>query len=210
MCYVLHDGKRLYFPKTWDEERVKAYYNAISSEQDIDSPHRYETADFHVEEGDVIVDVGSAEGNFALDVVERAKKLYLFEVEPIWIEALEATFAPYKNKVVIVNKYVSDNNDENCVTLDNFFSNEKIDFIKADIEGAEPQLLAGAKNILASRTSIKMTLCTYHRHNDAAVLQQVLNTNGFRTEFSRGYMIFIHDRNLRPPYLRRALIRAKR
>jgi hypothetical protein len=207
MHYVLHDNKRLYFKKAWDKEQIKSSYNALLIEQDIESPHRYETADFHVSEGDVVVDAGVAEGNFALSVIEKVKKIYLFEVDESWIAALEATFAPWREKVVIINKYISDNDNDNCITLDTILGNEKIDFIKADIEGAEPQLLAGAKAIFLRQTPMKVVLCTYHKHGDASMLNQMLTEKGFRTEFSKGYMIFLLDK-LVPPYLRRCLIRA--
>jgi hypothetical protein len=207
MHYVLHDSKRLYFKKAWDEEQVKSSYNALLIEQDVASPHRYETADFHVAEGDVVVDAGVAEGNFALSVVERAKELYLFESDNDWIAALEATFAPWKEKVVIVNKYISDRDNGSCITLDKFFGEEGIDFIKADVDGAEQQLLAGAKAILSGQTSMKVALCTYHKHNDAEMFNQMLTENGFHTEFSKGYMLFLMDK-FAPPYLRRCLIRA--
>jgi hypothetical protein len=74
MKYVLHDKKRMYFKMSWSEETIKKYYNDLLIEQDIDSPHRYEYNNFQVNEGDIVVDVGVAEGNFALSVVERAKK----------------------------------------------------------------------------------------------------------------------------------------
>jgi hypothetical protein len=210
MKYILQEGKRLYFKKGWDIKQIQTYYNGLLIEQDSLSPHCYETSEFHVSEGDVVVDAGVAEGNFALSVIEKVKKIYLFEPDKTWITALEATFAPWNEKVVIVNKYVSDNDKENCITLDTFFGNEKIDFIKADIEGAEFQLLTGAKTVLSRQTPMKITLCTYHKHNDAETFNQILMKNGFHTEFSKGYMIFFQELfdKLEPPYLRRGLIRA--
>jgi predicted RNA methylase len=212
MRYILQDGKRLYFRKGWDEKQVQAYYNGLLIEQDSCSPHCYETAGFHVSEGDVVVDAGAAEGNFALSVIDKVKKIYLFEVDKKWIAALKATFAPWKEKVTIVNKYVSDNDKKNCITLDTFFGNEQIDFIKADIEGAECQLLAGAKKILSGQTPMNVVLCTYHKHDDAEVLNEMLVEKGFRTEISKGYMIFLYETydKLKPPYLRRGLLRGIR
>jgi hypothetical protein len=128
----------------------------------------------------------------------------------MWIEALEATFAPYKDKVVIVNKYVTDYNGDDCITLDSFIGSEEIDFIKADIGGAEPNMLAGAKNILLNNRPVKMDLCTYHYYSDADVLRKILIAHNFKTTFSKGYMIFIYDKYPHPPYLRHALIRAVR
>jgi 2-polyprenyl-3-methyl-5-hydroxy-6-metoxy-1,4-benzoquinol methylase len=213
MRYVLQDGKRLYFKKGWTEEQVQVYYNGLLIEQDAASPHRYETSEFHVSEGDVVVDIGVAEGNFALSVVEKVKKLYVFEVDEKWIEAIKATFATWKEKVIIVNKYVSDNDNNGCVTLDNFFANEKIDFIKIDVDGEEASLLAGAKTILTRQAPVKIAICTYHKQNDAEIFNKIMIDKEFHTEFSNGYMIFWYDTHYSkctPPYLRRGLIRARK
>ena len=209
MYYVLHEGKRLYFRKDFDASTVKSHYNYLRIEQDANSPHHYETETFRVEQGDTVIDAGAAEGNFALSAVEKANKLYIFEVEPAWLEALEATFAPWKEKVVIVDKYVSDKTNDTCVSLDDYFGDTRIDFIKADIEGAEIQMVEGAKNILAQGNP-KLALCTYHRKNDAEDLRLALTKANYSIEFSKGYMIFLWgDEPLSPPYLRRGLIRAK-
>ena len=210
MKYVMHENKRLYFKREWTEMDIKHCYNFLMTEQDINSPHRYETPDFHVHDGEIVVDAGVAEGNFALSVVERAKKLYLFEVDEEWIEALNLTFAPWKEKVEIINKYVSDNDDNGCITLDTFFKNKRIDFIKADIEGAETNLLKACKNVIRSNDSIRMAFCTYHKKNDAEDLKQMLTDLGLKTEFTKGYMIFINDETLSEPYLRKGLIRASK
>ena len=207
MKYVLHENKRLYFKKNWNEKLIMNSYNGLLIEQDIDSPHRYETSGFHVNTGDVVVDVGVAEGNFALSVVEKAKKLYLFEVDEEWIDVLKVTFAPWKEKVEIICKYVSDHDDDENVTLDTFLGKEKVDFIKADIEGAETALLKGCKNILSDNHPLKIVMCTYHNPNDAEEIKHMLTGSGFQTVFSKGYMIFIYDETLCAPYLRKGLIR---
>jgi len=48
----------------------------------------------------------------------------------------------------------------NCVSLDSYFldNNKKISFIKIDVEGLEPKVLAGMKNILKKNTEIKILL----------------------------------------------------
>jgi len=212
MKYVLHESKRLYFKKKWDERKIQTYYNSLLIEQDIDSPHRYETVNFCVEVGDVVVDAGAAEGNFALSVVERVRKLYLFEIDEEWGEALEMTFAPWKEKIEIIYKYVSDNDIGDCITLDSFLRGEKINFIKADIEGAEIALLKGSKNILSNTEKLKMVLCTYHNPNDAEKIDQILTSDyKYNAEFSNGYMLFLYNTFLlSPPFLRRGVIRAIR
>ncbi|MDR1818661.1 MAG: hypothetical protein LBR15_00235, partial [Methanobrevibacter sp.] len=62
MSYVLHNNKRLYFPVNMKPQEIQNIYNGLLTEQDPQSPHLYETSTFHVEDGDVILDVGAAEG----------------------------------------------------------------------------------------------------------------------------------------------------
>jgi len=92
--YVLLDGKRLYFKKRWGKKKIQNLYNLLSKEQDIRSPHRYLTEQFGFDNGEVLVDVGAAEGNFALSVVEKALRITLFKADKEWIEPLNATFEP--------------------------------------------------------------------------------------------------------------------
>lgn len=207
--YVMHGNKKLYFPENWTRKYIRDYYNNLCLEQDENSPHRYETDTFVVGEGDIIADVGAAEGIWALSYAEKAKKIYLFECSDIWTNALKNTFAPWKEKTVFVKKYVSDISDRKSVTLDNFFNAHegKIDFIKADIEGMEIKLLKGAKNILAANDRLKLLLCTYHKENDATKIKEILDNNGFETEYSKRYMICSYDENLREPFLRRGVVR---
>ena len=206
--YVIHENKRLYFKRKWTDDEIRNCYNFLMTEQDPDSPHCYETPDFHVRNGEIVVDAGVAEGNFSLSIVEKVEKLYLFEMDDEWNEALNLTFAPWKDKVEIINKYVSDNDDNDSITLDTFLKNKRVTFIKADIEGAETNLLRGCKQLVSSNESLRMMLCTYHKKHDADDLNRMLTESGFSTDFTKGYMIFSLDPTLSEPYLRKGLIRA--
>ncbi|MDR2145852.1 MAG: FkbM family methyltransferase [Tannerella sp.] len=208
MKYVMHENKRLYFSPAWKEKRIKEYYTMSLTEQDIASPHRYEYENFEVNDGDVVVDIGVAEGNFALSVVERAKKIYLFETEEDWVLALKKTFEPWREKVVIVNKFVSDHNTENEICLDDYFEDQEINFMKVDVEGAEMEVLQGARELLSNQKKLKIAICTYHKQNDAEIINSYLETNRFQTTFSKGYVICFWDRKLSAPWLRKGLIRA--
>jgi hypothetical protein len=208
MKYLIHCNKRMYFPMDWNVEKIQKYYNGLLIEQDIESPHRYEYGNFCVENGDVVADIGAAEGIFSLSIIEKARKIYLFECDEAWTNALKQTFEPYNDKVVLVNKFISDTNDNNCTTIDNFFPNEEINFLKADVEGSEVKLLMGAKLLLSMSKNLKIAICAYHKNNDEYILNSILIENGFHTAFSKGYMIFTDDKELAPPYLRRGLIRA--
>jgi hypothetical protein len=208
MYFVLHKNKKMYFPQTFDKKRSECCYSSLLLEQDEKSPHLYITDKFNVKEGDIIADIGSAEGIFSLSNIEKASKIYLFESDKNWIEALEKTFEPYKTKVQIINKSISAKTKRDNITLDDFLQGSRVDFIKADIEGAEIDLLRGAKRTIQGNKNLRMVLCTYHRENDAKILEEILKLSGFSTEFSTGYMIFIDDNNLKEPYLRKAVIRA--
>lgn len=210
LSYVLLDGKRLYFKRSWTPNKIKESYNSLQIEQDINSPHLYLTNDFTIENNDVIVDVGVAEGNFSLGVVEKAKKIYLFETDGEWIEALEATFAPWKEKVEIINKFVSNKNDDKNITLDSFLKNRgSINFLKIDVDGAEAELLKGSEEVLNDQKPLKIALCTYHKQNDEKEFTILLNHKGFDVSYSKRYMIFYADKiTMGAPFLRRGLIRA--
>jgi len=206
--YVLHNNKRLFFPEEWEDDTIHSYYNVLCIEQDKDSPHCYEADGFVIQQNDVIADIGSAEGIWALNYADIAEKIYLFESDRIWVKTLQKTFEPWKEKVVFVNKYVSNTNNANSITLDSFFKEKRIDYIKADIEGMEIQLLEGSKNLLANSNNLKLLLCSYHSKDDAVKIKELLEKNGFRTEYSRGYMLPVFDKELEMPYIRRGVVRA--
>jgi len=207
--YILFDGKRLYFKRTSTTRGIKRNYNYLLIEQDLNSPHRYLTDSFNIGSNDILVDVGAAEGNLALSVIEKVKKVFLFETDASWIEALEATFSPWKDKVEIINKFVSNKNDETNISLDQFFSEKEVfNFLKIDAEGAEAEILNGCDTILSSDRPLKLALCCYHKPNDEKEFNDFLVKRGFSVSFSQGYMIFNEPKTFSPPFLRRGIIRA--
>jgi hypothetical protein len=211
MRYVLQDGKRLYFKKRWGIKRIQRAYSDLSREQDINSPHRYLTDTFSIEGNDVLADIGAAEGNFSLAVIDKVKKVYLFEYDREWDEALRATFAPWADKVEIINKYVADFNDDSHVALDDFYDQKKdITFLKIDVDGAESIVLNSCSRIFSSGASFKVALCTYHKNNDEKDFTELLNKHGFSVTPSKGYMINYYDKKIKSPWIRRGLIRAIR
>lgn len=207
--YILFEGKRLYFRRGATAKGIQRDYNYLRIEQDIRSPHRYLTDYFTLLNNDILVDVGAAEGNLPLSVIERVKKAYLFETDEAWIEALQATFAPWKEKVEIVNKFVSNRDEGKFVSLDKFFAHkEAFTFLKVDAEGAESDILNGAETVLDSVPALKIALCCYHKPNDDKIFHEFLSKRGFSISFANGYMIF--RENFVPPYLRRGVLRAER
>lgn len=209
--YVLHDKKRLYFKRSYTDAKIRSLYHGLLLDQDIDSPHLYLTTDFNVNSNDVIADIGAAEGNFSLNNVEKVKKIYLFECDSEWIEALEATFSPWKEKVVICNSFVSNTNTNNSISLDTFVKEHgEITFLKVDIEGEEGRFLEGAKGFFQSTRQFKIAICTYHNQEDEEVFTHLLKGYDLEVNPSHRFMIFYHDSNLSAPYLRRGLLRAEK
>ncbi|HLN54847.1 MAG TPA: FkbM family methyltransferase [Bacteroidales bacterium] len=209
--YVIHEGKRLYFRRGWSNARIQRGWNDLLREQDPGSPHRYCEGAFVPGPEDVIADIGAAEGNFSLSMVEKVKKIYIFEFDRRWAEALRATFAPWKDRVEIVNKYAGDRNDQTHVTIDTFFgSREFPTFLKIDVDGAEDSVLRGCNRIFQSGRPMKVALCTYHKNDDENIFTTFLGNVGFTATPSSGYMINYYDKKMKAPYLRRGLLRAVR
>lgn len=215
MPYVMHNNHSLYFPHSYDIETCKIMYRSYISEECLlgggyrdKSPHQYQTDNFKIEEGDVLIDVGCAEALLSLDNIEKVSKVFLIETDPIWIPALEATFEDYRDKIVIINKFVSDTDTETTITLQTLLEKECGNrlFIKMDIEGAEVAVLNGSFDFLRKCKNIKIACCTYHRRNDAEEIRSIFDRMGFNYEFSNGYMLFRRD-GLEYPYFRHGVLR---
>ena len=217
--FVNHKGKKLYLPKGWSKETATNYYlrfiereNILDGDFTAKAPHQYQSNHIHVDNGDIVIDAGAAEGLFALDVIEKAKFVYLFEIDEIWIDALKATFEPYKSKVSIVSKYLSGIDSKDCTTLSRVLPQTTGEsyFLKMDIEGEEENVLYACETFLQSNNKIKVSCCTYHRANHEIDIPLFLKSHGFQTEFSDGFMVFYWDPNLSTPYFRKGLVRAVR
>lgn len=163
----------------------------------------YEDGDFRINQGDVVFDCGANLGLFSAIAAQRAEQVFAFEPIPKSIKLLEKTQKFCKNIIICgtavsdINGFVEMVNEDNlgqnrmvrsdmdlkenlikvpCVTLDEFVKKngiKKIDFIKADIEGAERNLLRGAKMIL-KEFAPKLALCTYHLADDPIVLEKLI------------------------------------
>jgi hypothetical protein len=193
--YICHNGRKLYFKRGMSKKEIKRLYNSLCIEQDDSSPHSYAFLKRMCGKSDIAIDVGAAEGIWGLSIVEDVRVLYLFECEEGWIEALNETFSPWKEKVHIVNKFVSDRTDDTHVTLDDYFLSRKIypTYVKADIEGCERDLVKGAELLLSKGYIHDMLLCTYHNGEDLEILSVMMKKHAFEIKESRGYMTTIYS-----------------
>jgi FkbM family methyltransferase len=145
--------------------------------------HHYEVPETTLASGETAVDCGAAEGVFALSIAGRASKIGIFEPWSGFGESLHATFgnrADIRQQALGSSVHtahlqgdnlygvVSDTAGEpiSVTTLDSFRASfGPINFIKADVEGSEHDLLAGAREtILADKPKIAITV--YHPGND--------------------------------------------
>lgn len=196
MPFILFEGKKMYYPKDYifPKRNGKEYISDVLYEQGENSPHLYIKNQKDIPKNSIIVDAGVCEGNFALRYVEQAKKIYLVESDPRWIQALERTFYDWKDKTIICNKFLTSYDSRQSITLDSLVQ-EEIDFLKMDIEGAETDALLGGKHVLQSSCA-KCAVCSYHRQNDEENIRFILEALGYQTSVSSGYMFYIYDENI--------------
>lgn len=207
--WVEFEGKKMYLKRGYEliYKEGKAYVSDFWKEQDDNSPHKYCDERVFVKEGDVLLDGGTCEGNFTLHNIDKIKKAYIVECNPDWVEALQYTFAPYKDKVVICNRYLSDVDSESQISIDSLVK-EELNFLKLDIEGAERKALQGGKNSIQKSRDFRCSICTYHRTGDEEYVTDFLNDCGVTGVPSEGYMLFLHDPEIKEkPQLRRGVVR---
>ena len=214
--FVVHKNKKLFFKEDTTENEARSTYNyyfqserLLGDEANQNAPHQYQSPRIYVTEGDVVFDIGAAEGLFALDQIDKASHIVIVESDPAWMEPLKHTFAPYSNKVTIIQKFVSATDTETTISLGKLLSDFDYEsaFIKMDIEGFELPSLTSAKSVL-SQKSTKLSIATYHKQHDAEELKAIFDSLGYYSEFSDGYMLFHLYDTPEPPYFRHGIIRA--
>lgn len=189
LFYGFYCGHKMYLSRKFNtQEKARAYFNSVTMEQDERSPHCYWNDSSIIEQSGISVDVGAAEGIYGLRIIEQIEHLYMFEVDEDWIEALNYTFEPYKDKVTIISKYISNVDEESCAQLDTLLKNQKINTIKMDIEGAEIEALEGAKHLI-NEYHPNLAVCVYHRKNDNDIITDFCMKNGYKTANSDGYVV---------------------
>lgn len=210
--YVMHNGKRLFYPRDYSVDRIIELYRQVRYEQDVRSPHFYWNSLNKPVQGDIFVDVGAAEGLVALDYIQEMSKVYIIECEERWVDALRATFKPYKEKAIIIPALCGEHVEsrQSAITLDYLLGSETSPIvIKMDIEGGELKALRGASMVL-KRSNTKLAVTTYHTNDAAKELYEYLDLLGYKCEWSNGYMLFVYDHNTKYPYFRRGILCASR
>lgn len=154
-------------------------------------------ADITIKKGDVVIDVGAWIGDFSAYASNKGAIVYAFEPDPSNIRWLKKTAKLNRNIIIVplglgneekkmglsrksLGSYIIDKKSKGLevtiTTLDKFVKNnniDRVDFIKADIEGYERNLLLGAREVLR-RFKPKLSICTYHLPDDPQVLASII------------------------------------
>jgi len=204
--YVIHNKRRIYFPKSFSSKACRSCYRDLLIEQDTRSPHRYCHDCFDGTLPWTVFDIGAAEGIFTLNIIDKIEKAYLFEYDQQWLRALRATFKPYSDKVEIVDKYVSDEDTDTTISLDTFMKNRLLTngYIKMDIEGAESAALKGAESLLKTSGIRFVAACTYHANDAGKEISDCLERFDYSCLYTPGVMAIGNE----PPYFRQGVLYA--
>ncbi|MDR0305565.1 MAG: FkbM family methyltransferase [Chitinispirillales bacterium] len=157
--------------------------------------------DVSVKKGDIVIDAGAWIGDFSAYASTKGAISYAFEPTSSIYELLQKTAELNSNiyslkqglsnvsgeaslsihngwgvaNSIVINR--SDNAETiSITTLDEFVKENnisKVDFIKADIEGAERDMLKGAAWVLKNYAP-KLAICTYHLPDDPQVLESII------------------------------------
>jgi FkbM family methyltransferase len=159
----------------------------------------YESHGVKVNAGDVVIDLGGNVGSFTrIALLHGASKVICMEPNPELAKGLSLSFAKEieRGAVVIVKSaawhsngqirfagdsltgHVEDSGDVvvEAQRVDDVVENlqlGRVDFIKADIEGAEREALRGATETMR-RFSPNLAICTYHLPDDPEVIQSII------------------------------------
>lgn len=157
--------------------------------------------DVCIKKGDVVIDCGANIGLFSAIAARKGAKSYAFEpsgrirkkytdmtaklngnivVCPYALGREEGTVF-FSDAALMSTGKLSDSEDSNgekvqMTTVDAFVKENgvaRVDFIKADIEGAEREMLRGARETLRELAP-KLAVCTYHLPDDKEVLESLI------------------------------------
>lgn len=162
----------------------------------------------------IFVDGGAFDGSNTVEYIsldKKFKKIYVFEPDNQNYIKTKINLKDYNldNNIEILNIALGhrqgecyfDNSNKSDASicnksdykvkinsLDNIIENNRVDFIKLDIEGSELEALHGAEQVICNSTPI-MTICIYHKPQDLYEIVQYINS------INNGYKYYIRHHN---------------
>ena len=207
--------KKLFWPLNFSIDRMDQVVAETFDEKDW---HFYQKKHTDVASGEIILDIGTAEGLLPLAVIDRCDHIYMIEPSQTFCRCLRKTFSEYPEKITIFNTAVGNedgiiNFDENSLDgsvsaessntakkvaiskIDTLFkNNERITYLKADIEGFEQEMLKGAAATI-KRNKPKIAITTYHTQNNPQEIIDIIK--GYVPEYKH-YVIGIYEKTPKP------------
>lgn len=146
---------------------------------------------------EIIIDAGAYDGKTALRFLKwgegKVKHVYSFELDPANVPKCEENLKGHEDKVTLINKgtwskngriyitpasagsHVSDRGtvEAGLTSIDDIVRDEKVTFIKMDVEGAELESLKGAKNTII-KNHPRLAICAYHKNSDLYELPEYI------------------------------------
>lgn len=207
-------ARPLFWPKSFGTHRLN---QVICETFDKEDWHYYQKAHTEIEDGEILLDIGTAEGLFPLTVAETCSHIYMVEPSRIFYDTLKQTFAGLEDKTTIFNVAVGNEDgeipfdensldgkvasagDQNAYTIainkiDTLIGDKKITYLKADIEGFEQEMLRGAGNVIKANKP-KIAITTYHTQNDPQEIIDIVK--GFVPEYKH-YVKGIYEETPKP------------
>ncbi|NBL65784.1 FkbM family methyltransferase [Flavobacterium sp. NST-5] len=209
-----HSGK-LFWPGIFSIDRLD---QVVAETFDQTDWHFYQKQHTEVSQGEIILDIGTAEGLMPLTVIDKCQHIFMIEPSASFVKTLSKTFQNYPKKTTIYNYAVGNEDgvisfDENSLEgmisneatpqtnsveihkIDSIFSdNQKITYLKADIEGFEEEMLRGAENTI-KRNKPKIAITTYHTQNNPKEIIDIIT--GFVPEY-KYYVKGIYEETPKP------------
>jgi FkbM family methyltransferase len=175
---------KLYWPNKFSVNGI----NQVTVETfDKNDWHYYQFKDTEISKGEILLDIGTAEGLFPLTVIDKCEHIFMIEPSKIFTNSLLKTFHNFQDKTTIINTAVGAIDDEvffnedsldgqvsnsnsgnhkiSLSRIDTLFKNKKITYLKADIEGFEQEMLLGAEETIKINKP-KIAITTYHKENN--------------------------------------------
>ena len=167
---------------------------------------------FQLTDHELFVDCGAYDGDTIRILLQQpngsSASIHAFEADPANFEKLRETtsgllhhgsialhnlavgassgsvmFRALSNEASYISP-LSGDTQVNCVTLDEMLGSMEPTFIKMDIEGAEPDALRGAANLI-SRCAPVLAICSYHRQDHLWKIPLLIQS------FNSGYRFYL-------------------
>lgn len=147
---------------------------------------------------EIMIDAGAYDGMTALRFLNwgssKIKRIYSLELDPMNVPKCEANLRGHEDKVTLIPKGTWSKNETiyinasggtgsgishkgatpvELAAIDDVVGDEKVTFIKMDVEGAELESLKGAKNTIM-KNHPRLAICAYHKIEDLYELPQYI------------------------------------